>query len=184
MSLQITKNSLLKSDIVEPFLELSDGSKWQLICAHLINAGNRLFTKANAGYCNDYGLYSRCQYADVFVYDSKYEFYVLQDGTEFRWTQTNAPSASSPSGFTAIVGSPVQGLVRNNGNTYYGYNSWWGAVGCWTSYTLSGKKGIPGFGAHTSAGIAVDYLFLYGRIETPHVFAEDGILSANEFYEN
>lgn len=183
MSLNITKTGLWNGQIVEPFLTLSDGSKWQLICAHLIDKGNRLFTQANAGYCNDFGLYSRCQYADAFQYNNLYEFYIIQDGVEMRWTQTNAPSATTPSGFTAITGNPVQGLVRQNGNTYYGYNAWWGAVGCWTSYTLSGKKGIPGFGSHDSAHIAVDHLIVYARIETPHAFAEDGIMSGTEIYE-
>lgn len=183
MSLNITKTGIFNGQIIEPFITLSDGSKWQLICGHLIDGGNHLFTSTNAGYCNDYGLYSRCQYADAFKYGNLWEFYVIQDGKKMRWTQTNAPSATSPSGFTSILGNPTQGLVRNNSATYFGYNSWWSAVGCWTSYTLNGKKGIPGFGPHTVEGIATDYLFVYARIEIPHAFAEDGIISGKEIYE-
>ncbi len=184
MSLNITKTGIFNGDIVEPYLILPDQSKWQLMLYHYIDKGNNLFTSSNATFCNDLGLYSRLAWINNFIYDNKYEFYVIQDGIEHRWTQTSQPTASSISGLTVISGNPVNGLAKaSQSNTYIGYSSWWGACGCWTSYTLSGKKGIPGFGAHSAAGIAEYYLTLYTRVNEFKAFAENGIISGNNFYE-
>ena len=179
MSLNITKTGIFNGQIVEPFLTLPDGSKWILLCYHYIDNGNHLFTKEKAPYCNEQGLYSRCKYADYYKYNNIYEYYVIQDGTIYRWTQTNTPSASSLSGFTPIIGSPSVGLVRNGGNTYFGYNSWWGAVGCWTKWSSGGYTGVPGFGGITAHG----YLAVYARINDFNAFAEDKIINGNEIYE-
>lgn len=185
MSLNITKTGIFKGDIVEPFMTLSDGSKWQLIMYHYVDKGANLFTQSNATYCNDLGLYSRLAWINEFTYDSKYEFYVIQDGKLFRWTQTSQPTAASITGKTDILGSPVNGLAKPSSTTqtYIGYNSWWGACGCWTSYTTGGATGIPGFGSHDANGIAVYYLALYARIAQPNAFAENGIISGTNFYE-
>jgi hypothetical protein len=86
---------------------LADGSKWQLLLYHYVDNGNNLFTSANATYCNDFGLFSRLAWINNFTYDSKYEFYIIQDGVEHRWTQTSAPTATSPAGLTVITGNPV-----------------------------------------------------------------------------
>ena len=77
MSIDISKTGILTSEIVEPFLELPDGSNWQLLLYHYNNKGTNLFTEANAGYCNDLGLYSRLNWIDNFIYNNKYEFYVI-----------------------------------------------------------------------------------------------------------
>ena len=166
---KLTKTGILKDNIIEPYITLSDGSHWKLLLFHWVDHGNNLFTSTNASYCNDFGLYSRLNEADNYTYNSKYEFYVLQDDHEFRWTQTNKPTAASPSGFTVVSGyaSAVQGLVKPTSltQTYFGYNSWWGACGSWTSYSTGGKTGIPGFGPHSASGICENYLALYTRID-------------------
>jgi len=53
----------------------------------------------------------------------------------------------------------------NQTYAYLGYNSWWGACGSWTQYSTGGKTGIPGFGAHNTAGMCTEYLALYARID-------------------
>ena len=166
---KLTKTGILKDNIIEPYITLSDGSHWKLLLFHWVDHGNNLFTSTNASYCNDFGLYSRLNEADNYTYNSKYEFYVLQDDIEYRWTQTNKPTAASPSGFTAVSGytNAVQGLVKPTSltQTYFGYNSWWGACGSWTKYSTGGKTGIPGFGSHSAAGMCENYLALYARID-------------------
>lgn len=183
MSLNITKTGIFNGQIVEPFLTLPDGSQWKLLCYHYVDHGNNLFEKSKAGYCNDWGLYSRCQYADEYKYNNIYEYYIIQDGIEMRFSQTNKPSATSLSGFTNILGTPTNGIVKNGGNTYFGYNSWWGATGCWTKYTTGGVTGIPGFGPHNADGMCQYYLAVYARIDNINAFAEDKIISGREIYE-
>ena len=182
---QLTKTGIMKDYMIEPYKTLPDGSHWQLMLFHYVDGGNNLFTQSNATYCNDFGLYSRLCDINNFTYNNGYEFYVIQDGIEYRWTQTSQPTASSIAGKTVVSGyaDPVNGLAKaSQSNTYIGYGSWWGACGCWTSYTVSGKKGIPGFGAHTSAGICAEYLALYARISdskfklaTQNAYAENFI---------
>lgn len=181
MSLNITKTGIFNGQIVEPFITLVDGSNWQLICYHYIDHGNNLFLKEEAGYCNKPGLYSRCQYADAFKYGNLWEFYAIQDGKEMRWTQTSAPHATAISGFTKISGAVTRGLARPNANnnTYFGYGSWWSAVGCWTVYGSGATRGIPGMDSTN----AINYLAVYARINKPIAFAEDGIISGQEIYE-
>lgn len=185
MDVNISKTGILNGLAIEPFITLADGSKWQLLLFHYVDKGNNLFTSSNATYCNDWGLYSRLKWIDEFIYNDLYEFYIIQDGVEHRFTQTSQPTATAYTGFTVISGNPVQGLCKssNLNNTYIGYNAWWGACGCWTSYTLSGKKGIPGFGPHNANGICQNYLALYARIDTPHAFLEDGIENGGQIYE-
>lgn len=179
--MSINKNGIMNGYIVEPFITLSDGSNWQLICGHYIDHGNNLFLKEEAGFCNKLGLYSRCQYADAFKYGNLWEFYVIQDGKEMRWTQTSAPHATSISGFTKILGNVNKGLARpnSNNNTYFGYGSWWAATGCWTSYGSGATRGIPGFDGTN----AIEYLNVYARIDKPKAFIENGINSGDNFYE-
>ena len=180
-NLNITKTGQIKGIAVEPFITLEDGSKWQLICYHYIDHGNNLFPKEEAGYCNRLGLYSRCKWADEFIYDGKYEFYAIQDGKEMRWTQTSAPHATTIAGFTKISGAVTRGLARRNANngTYFGYDVWWSAVGCWTPYGSGATRGIPGMDSTN----AIEYLAVYARIETPHAFFEDGVENGNQIYE-
>ena len=182
----IEKTGTLNDDIIEPFITLPDGSNWQLLLFHKVDNGTRLFTSSNATYCNNYGLFSRLAYINNFTYNNKYEFYVIQDGKEFRWTQTSQPTASSIAGKTVISGylDPVNGLAKaSQSNTYIGYNAWWGACGCWTQYSTGGKTGIPGFGSHDVNGMCTDYLALYARIEKPYAFKENNSIQANEFIE-
>lgn len=185
MSLNITKTGIFNGQIVEPFLALTDGSFWKLMLYHYTDHGDNLFTQSNATYCNDFGLYSRLKDINYYTYDNKYEFYVIQDGVIHRWTQTSQPTAASIAGLTVITGNPVNGLAKPTSltQTYIGYNSWWGACGCWTKYSTGGATGIPGFGAHSAAGIAQYYLALYTRISSINAFAEDGIISGNQIYE-
>lgn len=183
-NLNISKTGILSATPIEPYLNLSDGSKWQLLLFHYVDGGNNLFTQSNATDCNDWGLYSRLKWVDEFTYDNKYEFYVIQDGIEHRWTQTSKPTASSITGLTVISGNPVNGLAKaSQSNAYLGYGSWWGACGSWTKYTTGGKTGIPGFGPHGADGMCEKYLALYARIETPKAFVEDGCAQAQEIYE-
>ena len=180
----ISKTGILSANLIEPYLTLSDGSNWQLLLYHYVDGGNNLFTSSNATDCNEWGLYSRLKWINEFTYNDKYEFYVRQDGVEHRWTQTNKPTASSIAGLTVITGNPVNGLAKaNQSNTYIGYNSWWGACGCWTSYSTGGKTGIPGFGTHNAAGICTQYLALYARVTEPHAFLEDGGAQGVQLYE-
>lgn len=184
MSSNVNKQGQLHGILVEPFITLADGSKWQLLLYHYVNNGDNLFTSTNATYCNEHGLFSRLAWINNFTYDSKYEFYVIQDGVEHRWTQTSVPTATSPAGLTVITGNPVQGIAKaNQNNTYLGYNSWWGALGCWTKYSTGGKTGIPGFGPHNANGMCIDYIALYARIDTPKAFIEDGVESGVNIYE-
>lgn len=181
MSLNITKTGIFNGQIIEPFLILPDGSQWKLLCYHYIDHGNNLFEKEKAGYCNDWGLYSRCQYADYYKYNNTYEYYAIQDGKEMRWTQTSAPHATAISGFTKISGPVTRGLARPNANnnTYFGYGSWWSAVGCWTVYGSGATRGIPGMDSTN----AIYYLAVYARIDNINAFAEDGIILGNQIYE-
>ena len=186
MSLNITKTGIFNGQIVEPFLTLADGSNWKLMLYHYVDQGNNLFTKTNATYCNDFGLYSRLAYINDIKYDSsKYEFYVIQDGKTYRWTQTSQPTASSISGLTAVSGAPVVGLAKNTSqaSSYLGYSTWWGACGCWTKYTDFGVSGLPGFGGKSANGMCQYYLALYSRIGDINSFAEDGLISGQEIYE-
>lgn len=181
MALNISKTGILQAQFVEPYLTLSDGSNWQLLLFHLVDNGTRLFTSSNCGYCNDFGLYSRLQWIDSFIYNSKYEFYVIQDGTAHRWTQTNAPwTTTSVAGFTAVSGSPGGGICKCNGNTALAAtnttSNWWRACGCYKIY----NSGIPGFNSTTCK----QYLALYARIDKPKVFFEKNEAAQGvEFYE-
>jgi len=83
---KLTKTGVLYDNIVEPYLTLPDGSNWKLLLYHYVDGGNNLFTETNATYCNDFGLYSRLKDINNYTYDGKYEFYVVQDGIEYRWT--------------------------------------------------------------------------------------------------
>ena len=179
MSSNINKQGQLNGYIVEPFITLADGSYWRLICGHYIDHGNNLFTSSNAGYCNEPGLYSRCAMADAFKFGNLWEFYAIQDGKKMRWTQTSAPSASSIAGFTVVSGPVTRGLARNGSNTYFGYGSWWSAVGCWTPYGSGATRGIPGMDGTN----AIEYLYVYARIDKPNAFIENGVNSSVEFYE-
>ena len=180
---QLTKTGILKNNIIEPYLTLPDGSKWKLMLYHYVDGGNNLFTQSNATYCNNFGLFSRLKDIANYIYDGKYEYYVVQDGKEFRWTQTSSPTASSIAGLTTVSGytNPVNGLAKaNQSYTYIGYGAWWGAVGCWTSYSTGGKTGIPGFGSHDANGICTTYLALYTRVpNTPASFSNETSYATN-----
>ena len=180
---KLTKTGILKDYAIEPYKTLSDGSYWKLMLFHYVNNGSNLFTSSNATYNNGFGLYSRLRDIANYTYDSKYEYYVIQDGKEFRWTQTSSPTAASITGLTTVSGytNPVNGLAKaNQSNTYIGYRAWWGACGCWTSYSTGGKTGIPGFGSHDGNGICTTYLALYTRIEKPKAeIANENIYAEN-----
>lgn len=178
---KLTKTGIFKDYIVEPFMTLSDGSKWQLLLYHQVNNGTNLFTSSNAGFNNGFGLYSRLNYIDNFTYDSKYEFYVIQDGVVYRWTQTNAPlTTTSVTGFTAVTGSPGSGICKCNGNTLLAKtgttSNWWNACGCWTIY----NGGIPGFG---SSVVCKKHLILYARISEPKFKIANLSVYANNLIE-
>ena len=183
---KITKTGIFKNYMVEPYLILKDGSKWKLMLYHYVDNGNNLFTSSNASYCNDIGLYSRLKDIDNYTYNGIYEFYVLQDNKQFRWTQTSAPTASSIAGKTVVQGydDPVNGLAKGTTSyTYIGYDAWWGACGCWVSYSLSGKKGIPGFGPHNVNGLCLNYLALYVRVNNNNFKIENSINYVNQLIE-
>ncbi len=183
-NLNITKTGQIKGIAVEPFITLADGSKWQLLLFHYVDGGNHLFTRDNATYSNELGLFSRLKWIDEFKYNNLYEFYIIQDGVEHRFTQTSLPTATAPAGLTVISGNPVQGIAKaNQSNSYLGYNAWWGALGCWTKYSIGGATGIPGFGTHNASGICKEYLAVYARIETPNAFFEDGVENGGQIYE-
>lgn len=183
---KITKTGILYNNIVEPYLTLPDGSHWKLLLYHYVDGGKNLFTQSNATYCNELGLYSRLKDINNYTYNDKYEFYVIQDGVEYRWTQTSQPTAASISGLTTVSGytNPVNGLAKANQTyTYLGYNSWWGACGSWTQYSTGGKTGIPGFGAHNAAGMCTEYLALYARIDDFQASFINLNSEANQFIE-
>lgn len=182
MSLNISKSGTLSGNIIEPFISLADGSNWQLLLFHYVDGGNNLFTSSNAQDCTEWGLYSRLKWIDSFTYDSKYEFYIIQDDTVTgRWTQTNAPlTTTSVAGYTAVSGTPGGGICKCNGNTVLAAtnttSNWWRACGCWTAY----QGGIPGFG---SSVVCKKYLALYARIDKPKAFFENEKAQGVEFYE-
>lgn len=189
MNLNITKTGIFNGQIIEPFLTLADGSKWILLLYHYIDQGNNMFSSSNATYCNDFGLFSRLKYIDNFTYDNKYEFYVIQDDIEFRWSQTNAPfTTTSVTGYTNIgSNSPGGGLCKCNGNTVLAASNttgnWWRACGCWTVYTNAGVTGLPGFGTTSPQRMAQYYLALYARVDNFNAFAENKIINGNQIYE-
>lgn len=170
---KLTKTGIFKNYAIEPYKTLPDGSYWKLMLFHYVNNGKNLFTSSNATYNNGFGLYSRLRDIANYTYNNGYEYYVIQDGKEFRWTQTSSPIAASITGLTTVSGynNPVNGLAKRSSltQTYIGYDSWWGACGCWTSYSTGGKTGIPGFGSHDGNGICTNYLALYTRIEKPKI---------------
>ena len=138
MNVSINKQGVLSGTPIEPYLTTSDGAIFRLILFHVVDKGTHLFTSSNAGYSNEWGLFSRLQYADALKYGDLWEFVAIQDGDEYRWTQTSAPSATSISGLTAVTGytMPQYGVAKGSqSNSYFGYNSWMGACGCWTQWT-------------------------------------------------
>lgn len=183
---KLLRTGVFKNYAAEPYIKLADGSYWKLMLFHYVDGGDNLFTQANAAYNNGFGLYSRLRDINNYTYGGKYEFYVIQDGIEYRWTQTSQPTASSIAGKTVVSGyaDPVNGLAKaSQSYTYIGYGSWWGACGSWTKYSTGGKTGIPGFGAHSAAGICTEYLALYARIEEPKAQINNECLYAENFIE-
>jgi len=183
---KLTKTGILYDNMIESIKVLPDGSYWQLLLFHYVDNGNNLFTSSNATNCNDFGLYSRLKDINNFTYNGKYEFYVIQDDIEYRWTQTNQPTASSVSGLTTVSGyaNPVNGLAKaSQSYTYIGYGTWWGACGAWTKYSTGGKTGIPGFGTHDVNGMCTRYLALYARIEKPDAKLSNQTANSFEFIE-
>jgi hypothetical protein len=74
---KLSKRGILFNQMVEPYLVLSDGSKWKLMLYHYVDHGNNLFTEENATYCNDLGLYSRLGEIQNYQYNDQYEYYVI-----------------------------------------------------------------------------------------------------------
>lgn len=186
--MSISKTGILSSYLAEPYLTLPDGSNWQLLLFHYVDGGNNLFTSNNCGYCNEPGLFSRLKWIDNFQYNNLYEFYVIQDGIEHRWTQTSAPwTTTAITGFTKVSGGVQFGLCkRTSGKAALAETStsdWWNATGCYTAYTYQGKTGIPGFGDTSANSMCTQYLALYARIDKPKAFLEDNIAQGNELYE-
>jgi len=114
---------------------------------HYVDDGKNLFTSSNANNCNDFGLFSRLKDIDDFKLNNRYEFYAIQDDTEYRWIQNNAPlTTTSVAGFSAVSGynSPGAGICKCSGNTLLARTNstgnWWNAFGCYTLYS----GGIPG----------------------------------------
>jgi len=176
---KLTKTGIMYDNMEESIMTLPDGSHWQLLMFHYVDEGRNLFTRDNAAYCNDFGLYSRLRDIDGFKLNNQYEFYVIQDDIEYRWTQTNAPATStSPGTVTTVSGynNPSVGLAKNGSNTYLGYNSWWGACGCWT---LWNGNAIPGFGGRN----CTKYLALYVRIKNADVKLSNQTANVSEFIE-
>jgi hypothetical protein len=56
---KLTKTGIMYDNMEESIMTLPDGSHWQLLMFHYVDNGNNLFTKNNALYCNDFGLFSR-----------------------------------------------------------------------------------------------------------------------------
>jgi len=74
---------------------------------------------------------------------------------------------------------PAYGLAKaSQSNSYFGYNSWWGAAGSWTSFSSGGKTGIPGVN-----GVCEYYLAIYARVESINAFIEEDAVNANSFIE-
>lgn len=184
----ITKAGTWNNLIVEPFITLSDNSKWQLLLFHEVKKGTNLFTASTCSYNNGIGLWSRLKWVDLFSYSSKYEFFVIQDGTSHRWYQTNAPyTTTSVTGFSKITGTVRSGLCKNS---TYGClaispsTPWWNLCGGYSSYSTGGAVGIPGFGSNDASGICQDYLALYARIVEPKAFIEKyDVTNGNNIYE-
>lgn len=147
---------------------------WLKLLHHNAPANN-IFTAANCKKNSDNDLYSRCGWLfgnTIFKLDNgKYEMLAKEKAesgsTEniFRWTQTSSPTASTITGFNAIVnvsGSHLLGLKHNgsyaalhNGSTY------WCACGSYTKY----NGGNPGFRDIIKSG----YLDLFVRAEIKHL---------------
>lgn len=180
---KLTKTGTLYDNIDEStIMTLPDGSHWRLLMYHLVNGGKNLFSSTNCMECNEFGLFSRLKYIDNYMFDNKYEFYVIQDGTTYRWTQTSAPfSTSSVSGFAAVSGfnSPGSGICRCTNYTLLARtsstNNWWNAIGCYHEY----NGGIPGF----NSIVCKENMALYVRVDDDKAKLSNSSAHATEFIE-
>lgn len=175
---KLTKTGIMYDNMIESIMTLPDGSHWQLLMFHYVDNGKNLFTSTNASNCNDFGLFSRLKDIDSFKIGNQYEFYAIQDGTAYRWIQTNAPlTTTSVAGFAAVSGytSPGAGICKCAGKTLLARTNstgnWWNAMGCYTIY----NNGIPGF----NSVVCKKYIALYARI--PNADAKLSNQTANSF---
>ena len=179
---KLTKTGIMYDNMEESIMTLPDGSHWQLLMFHYVDDGKNLFTSSNANNCNDFGLFSRLKDIDDFKLNNRYEFYAIQDDTEYRWIQTNAPlTTTSVAGFSAVSGynSPGAGICKCSGNTLLARTNstgnWWNAFGCYTLYS----GGIPGL----NQTVCKKYLALYARIEKADVKLSNQTANTSEFIE-
>lgn len=213
-SSQVLSNGVQKTPYISEIVELDDGSKWIQIMHHdtkkatnLFSSGDAVLTKSvfkNSDCWCDFPLIN-----EIGLYDSKYEFFLVQEKyngkfTRYRWSQTVNPITATFSntkynstGITQIENMPSTygGMYKSaTGKTFFNMNNntdgnWYGAIACYTSWsqTVSSVSyiGTPGI-ADSDSAVAVGVIDLWMRIDPANAKYRElrgGVVLTNRIYE-
>lgn len=211
---QVLRNGVQKTPYISEIVELDDGSKWIQIMHHdnkkatnLFSSGDAVLTKSvfkNSDCWCDFPLIN-----EIGLYDSKYEFFLVQEKyngkfTRYRWSQTVNPITATFSntkynstGITQIENMPSTygGMYKSaTGKTFFNMNNntdgnWYGAIACYTSWsqTVSSVSygGTPGI-ADSDSAVAVGVIDLWMRIDPANAKYRElrgGVVLTNRIYE-
>lgn len=213
-SSQILRNGIQKTPYISEIIELDDGSKWIQIMHHDNKNATNLFSSSDAVLTKSVFKNSDCWcdfplINEIGLYDSKYEFFLVQEKyngkfTRYRWSQTENPITATfdntkytSSGITQIENMPSTygGMYKNTtGKTFFSMNNntssnWYGAIACYTSWsqTVSSVSygGTPGI-ADSDSAVAVGVLDLWMRIDPANIKYREtrgGVILTNQIYE-
>ena len=213
-SSQVLSNGVQKTPYISEIIELDDGSKWIQIMHHDNKNATNLFSSSDEVLNKSVFKNSDCWcdfplINEIGLYDSKYEFFLVQEKyngkfTRYRWSQTVNPITATfdntkynSSGITQIENMPSTygGMYKSaTGKTFFNMNNntsgnWYGAIGCYTAWsqTISGTSyaGIPGF-ADSDSAIAVGVVDLWMRIDPANARYRElrgGVILTNKIYE-
>lgn len=211
---QVLSNGVQKTPYISEIVELDDGSKWIQIMHHDTKKATNLFSSGDAALTKSVFKNSDCWcdfplINEIGLYDSKYEFFLVQEKyngkfTRYRWSQTVNPITATfdntkynSSGITQIENMPSTygGMYKSaTGKTFFNMNNntsgnWYGAIGCYASWsqTISGTSyaGIPGF-ADSDSAVAVGVVDLWMRINPANARYRElrgGVILTNQIYE-
>lgn len=211
---QVLRNGVQKTPYISEIVELDDGSKWIQIMHHDTKKATNLFSSGDAALTKSVFKNSDCWcdfplINEIGLYDSKYEFFLVQEKyngkfTRYRWSQTVNPfdatfdnTKYNSSGITQIENMPSTygGMYKSTSEkTFFNMNNnassnWYGAIGCYTAWsqTISGTSyaGIPGF-ADSDSAIAAGVVDLWMRIDPDNARYRElrgGVILTNQIYE-
>lgn len=192
--LDITRTGQTRANYFQEYFVDGSGNKFMLLLFHDNKKGTQLFTTANQSNNLQYGLYSRLYLLesapDAFKDGSGYfEFYATMPDDNnliYRWKQTSNPmTTTSISGYSNISNTST-GLVSDTttSRTRLRMNAtWWGAVGCCTSYSTGGVTGIPGYGGSSVTNMCTGIMTLYAKVNEVVLRDYSNLLLGNELYE-